>query len=76
MSGGRTILLLGGKSDGRRVTVLYGNSVIMTDLTGGREIYEIVELEGTTLRFSVGVIHGHHMDGDWIMGQLLAGYRS
>lgn len=71
---GRSVLLLGGTADGQRVTVLYGDTVIMGAPLGDREFYHIVQLGGSTKRFEVGVIAGHHMDGDWIIDRLIRGY--
>lgn len=77
MTGDSTILLVGGAHDGQRVSVLYGDSVIMTHGgTGERELYDIVQLAGTSRRFAVGVAHPHVLDGDWLIERLLEGYQA
>lgn len=70
------LLLVGGSSDGQRLTALFGDSIITENpATGEREIYRIVSLSGGTRVFLLAVIETRFSDGDWVIEQLLAKYQ-
>jgi hypothetical protein len=73
VSDARDILLIGGRADGRNVTVLHGDSVIMHG-EDWREEYAIVRLAGSTKAFFVGVPRARALDGDWLIDKLLVAY--
>jgi len=70
-------LLVGGKSNGKRVAILFGDSILMEDANSGeREVYRLVTLRGGTRTFDIAVPAERVLDGDWLIERLIEGYQS
>lgn len=74
MSDPRDVLLVGGPADGQRMTVLYGDSLIVRGPVGEQALYMIAQLVGSKQTFHFGVPSDRALDGDWLIDQLRTRY--
>lgn len=73
----RDVLLVGGFADGRRMTILHGDSLLLEDkATGDRVLYMVAQLAGSKQLFHFGVPSDRALDGDWLIDQLATAYEA